>query len=770
MSSNDSYTAVSHQQIQAQTSIEESGITPTSPLSFHHDAHERDSAAPEVDDGRTESLDRPSTEASSIHDIVTQSQVSITTHPLHSEISSPSELQRLTIKDSIGIYGLLILVLGTFTTLASLGFIIFLWTGQGSSLQAVHASPSWRAIIIAGWLTQATTLAALIIRASAAAQATVCTAMLSALFLEKQAVPKSEAPQFSILRTVNDGPVRLAQLIFKRGQFSRMLCIETILVFALVVSTLSLQFSSTILFSDLHDFQIAENSASFPVNDYISEEVEGLYVTDFSQLSPPNAIFGELPSTRSVDPDSAGFSITRPVKRAFLPLKESQNRTSIHAYSGNTVTVSSNVACMRPIMQSTYQGKQWGTGLQPEPFSFGEINGTLHYGESLQKAHSITSLCDSKGCLTSDFHCSLPGGYEAHPGWGDSLCLIDAVNGDSPPSDAGVKWNSTTEPWSDKSISDWNASRNVRGMEAIPATDIGEWKSFEIQQDRFINVTLCFSSFHAELTFGNWSTIGVGDSSKVRKYLGVSDKNSTLADRGLLTINDIRAPQKLAPLDPNGPNYNDSSKPQQTLAERGASDYEALVYYQLTYSSSDIPSIIGCNVCTFLGNTQNPQRIQILQDTIAETKRAADAIQAWTTSISNTIYYDFLSSFNAAEQIGGGNGLKGLISVIALVSFHLVCVGLTSIFFVRRTQYSRQGNTWHTISQLIGPELNSMLERSDNMDDSTIAKEAKENGDNVLVRLEKTGDGRIGLVRKEEQPKSSHKKEIASDEAVLNDA
>ncbi|KAI0438014.1 hypothetical protein F4803DRAFT_555472 [Xylaria telfairii] len=819
MASYTPYPALPGHQSPDQIAIQESNISPLS----RHFPLVQDSGAPQADNEEFGPRGEPPGGTHAIRDADTQSQDSVITPTNHAGIESHLELQstygtstllpsqssiptqsemRLAIKESIGTYGLLVLALGALASLASLGFIIFLWAGKGSSPGAIDASPSWRAIIIGGWITQATTLAAILIRTAAATQATVCTAMLSALFLERQYVPKLEAPQFSILRTVNDGPLKLAQLIFKPKQLSRMLCIETALVFALVVSTLFLQFTSTILFSDLHESEIAADRASFPVNDYIAQHVDGLYSIDVSQLPPTNAVFGELSSNRTSDPDSLGFSNAGPLKRAFIPLREANMRTAIHSYSGNAATLSSNVACMRPNMQSTYHGDQQGTNLNPTTYDFGRINGTLHYGESLQKAHSVTSLCDLKGCLNSRFQCNLPGSYESHPGWSSSLCLIGAVDGYWPRG-MSLEWDSDSQPWSNHSLvyllfatnmytSDWNSSHSPRTLEASPVTNFGEWKSYEIKQDRFINVTLCFSTFHAELKsvdmvatgnlvepLGNWSATGIGDSSKVRKYLGVSEKNSTLADRGLLTIRNIQEPQRLSPLEASGDDLTVSLDSNRTLAERAASDYEDGIYSHLTFSGTPSFTFQACTLCDFVGDIQHPELASIIQDTINETRRAADAIQAYTTSVANTFYNEFLKSFTGAEQVqiaftktvqtAGEKGCRGLISVATFVFFHLICVALTAFTYVKLTRYSRQGNTWHTISQLLGPELNEMLERGDNVDDSAFAKEARGKGEDVLVRLERTKSGRIGLVRAQEESKLIYTNAIAGDEAVPDD-
>ncbi|KAI0197812.1 hypothetical protein F4808DRAFT_437710 [Astrocystis sublimbata] len=783
-----------------QSSIQEPIITPLP----HIETQVQNSTAPQVhppDEAQaiqsSEIQSRPSTslEARPVHadnephtDL--QSIHSISTLQPSQSLAAVQPTRKLTVKESIGIYGLLVLILGTLVTLASLGFIIFLWTGQGSSPGAIDAPPSWRTIILAGWITQATTLATLLIRIATASQATICTALLSALLVERRCVPKSEAPQFSILRAVNDGPFRLAQLIFNPRKFSRMASVEAILVISLLISTTFLQFSSTILFSDLHESAIAADTAPYHINNYIAGNVDGLYLIDVSQLPPPNTVFGEVPSNGSSNPDSLGFSNTGPKKRAFLPLREPGMRTSIHSYKGNAVTMSSDVACMRPEMQSSYFGVQkTSSGNTNEKFDFGQINGTLHYGKSLRNAHSVASLCDSQDCLSSVFNCSIPGGYEKQPTWTSSLCIVGAVNGYQPGGNS-LGGDSSSKPWSNHSLiyllfstnmytNDWNASHSGGELETSPTNHLGEWASYEIKQDRFINVTLCFSTFQTELSsvdmfasgsliepLGNWSATGVGDSTKVRKYLGVKDKNSTLADRGLLTIENIHPPQKLSPLEPIDPSDDPSSSPARTLAERAASDFGGGVYSHLTHSGSanSTATFQACTVCDFIGTVQHPELASIIQDTINETRRAADAIQAYTTSVANTFYNEFLKSFTGAEQAQIGftktvqtatnNGYRGLIAVSVFVLFHLLCVALTTGLYVNLTRYSRQGNTWHTVSQLMGSELATMLEQGYDIDDSTVSKEARTTGDEANVRLMKNDEGKISFVKVSEGVKA----------------
>ncbi|KAI0837972.1 hypothetical protein F5Y06DRAFT_287476 [Hypoxylon sp. FL0890] len=691
--------------------------------------------------------------------------------------------RKRTMRESIGILGLFAIVGGTVACIASLAFLIFLWTGRGSSPGAIDAPNSWRAIVLNGWVAQATTLATLLIRTATAAQATVCTAMLASLFLERRHVSKSDVAQFSVLRAVNDGPLKLIWLVLRSKPFLRMFCAETALVFLLATSTFTLQFASTILFSDLRESKIAANMAPFSVNDYIAGDVNTLFGTDIGNQPPTNAVFGELPSNASSDPDSKGFSTTGTKKRAFLPLREPDNRTAIHSYKGNAVTLSSNIACMRPIVEATYRGVEMVTSRPDDLSYFGVINGTLRYGESLREANSVTDLCDSDGCSVAEFNCSIPGGYDFLPGWRSLLCVVDAVGGNFRPESLGMGWNSTIEPWSNNSMvnllfytnmytTDWNASRNSQSLEVAPTTGVGEWNSYEIQPDRFVNVTLCFSSFHANLVsvdmvatgdlvepLGNWSAIGVSDSSNVRKYLGVSEKNSTPADRGILTIMDIKEPEKLSPIQP----VEDGVYPwaNHTLAEWATSEFEDGLSSILSYTGIEgVTTFQACAICDYDGAPRNPEIAALVEDTINDTGRAADGLQAYTTALANTFYNEFLKAFTGSEEVQitftktvqmaaacQESGCKGLASVAAILAIHLLCVALTMYAYVRLTHYSRQGNTWHVISQLMAPELETILEKGNDLDDDTLGEDSKKEGKDILVTLERTESGRINIVR-----------------------
>lgn len=99
---------------------------------------------------------------------------------------------RPPISESLGLWACAIIAGGTALTLAILGFLIFLWFGEGPA-GGERATYVWRKIMLSEtWPAQTITICALIVRSVAAAQAAVCTSLVAALLLERRRLPLSK--------------------------------------------------------------------------------------------------------------------------------------------------------------------------------------------------------------------------------------------------------------------------------------------------------------------------------------------------------------------------------------------------------------------------------------------------------------------------------------------------------------------------------------------------------------------------------------------------
>ncbi|KAI3320535.1 hypothetical protein HD806DRAFT_538372 [Xylariaceae sp. AK1471] len=300
----------------------------------------------------------------------------------------PEELSRvdqnLPLKVSLGLSGCLIGGGGSVLILAAIAALTFLWFGAGDSLESVDAPWLWRRIALRGWTSQAITLIALLIRTIVAAQAAVCTSMMAAIVLERHCIPRTQVARLSVFRGINDGPRALAQLLVSSkslGQFRRY---DTLLTILLVLEVTGLQFSSTILLSDVSFTGIVGDAVTTRVQTLISESGEG-FPTGVGEyiLSPPLlAAFGELKPNITTALDVNGVSDTGMVHRAFLPLPDSGKRTAIRLYEGYLTVLSSRTTCMRPKIQDIkYNAHGW---MEWEDQFWGRLNGTLDYGSNLE--------------------------------------------------------------------------------------------------------------------------------------------------------------------------------------------------------------------------------------------------------------------------------------------------------------------------------------------------------------------------------------------------
>ncbi|KAI1737764.1 hypothetical protein F4680DRAFT_205611 [Xylaria scruposa] len=687
-----------------------------------------------------------------------------------------SQSDSLPIRKSLGIWGCLVIIGGSFGTLAGLGFLIFLWTGRGSDGEAVNATHAWRAIALHQWIPQAVTLTAIFIRVIVAAQATICTAMLASLILEKRKVQKSQVAQFSVMRGINDGPLKLLRLLLPSRE--TILHVESLLVLALTLSTFGLQFSTTILFSDISDGAIAGDMMPVHVKHYISSEVHHIYIADYQEEAPVNAIFGEVPSNWSSAPDLRGFSDGGLKQRSFLPFDKQPNRTAISHFKGDGVTMNSRVTCMRPEIEGSYEAIIENPLLGSRSVKIGRINGTLHYGQSLRGTHSNSTLCNSRGCQSTTFDCVLPAGADESIGYQSAFCSVTIVDGQYWNGTGSIGWNIDDGPWTSHSMVQLVYSNNVyssvwpqlvepRKLADASRTDYGEWSSFELLPGKFLNISLCFAAFNIDLQYldmtadgrlhepsGNWSLIGIGDSSAVRTYLGTDPSHPSPDERGILTIKEQRQPEM------NSKELEDSDDwVNKTLATWNA--FQQALYISFTRNTGGLdPTWQGCNTCYITGTTMHPELSQLFGDTLKITGRAAEAIQSFMTAFSLILYTEFYKALQGTievhvsfletvqvPQLCSETGCRGLISVASLLGFHLICVLLTSVLFIYQVRYSRQGNIWHAISQLMGDELGDILAKGNNTDDKAIEKLLKKEGTGSFVKLNECDRGLIGFVQ-----------------------
>jgi hypothetical protein len=137
-------------------------------------------------------------------------------------------------------------VIGFIILLSTYGGLTFLWFSSDEN-------KTWRKMANQDWIIQATTLSSALIRLATGIQATIASCMLASVAIEKGEVPLRDLANMSFMRS-NASPFSLCwpllHAVFARGRMIRKFSLP-VLATLLLLSSLALQFTSTILVTDI---------------------------------------------------------------------------------------------------------------------------------------------------------------------------------------------------------------------------------------------------------------------------------------------------------------------------------------------------------------------------------------------------------------------------------------------------------------------------------------------------------------------------------------
>ncbi|KAI0157381.1 hypothetical protein GGR57DRAFT_461729 [Xylariaceae sp. FL1272] len=602
------------------------------------------------------------------------------------------------------------------------------------------------------------TLTALVLRFTISVQAAVCTSMIAALSLEGHETRMSDAAYFSIIRGINDGLSKLCRRLIRSRR--RGVSIELLVACYLLIVTVALQFSSTILLSDVHDFVM--------IGDTHSAQVQGLLLSPYAPdtvnsglsmnaWSPVYVTFGEVDGLGAATPDELGLSDSGLLQRAFLPFSDSLNRTAVRFFEGNAMVMNSRVACMRPVMTASL-----GIGGIPyDNHTYGNIQGVLDLQGSLRDAtdNQATIACNTTNCQTMSFDCDLPSKLISDRDSQTSFCQITKIGG--PLQDFITDWNTSDKAWAPDSFvylsfvtnmtfEDWNMLSDPLPIGAgVPS---GEWNTYATGNSSYVTASLCFSANKMQRqtvqmsTAGNtwepqvdWSlTAPDSNTSAVQRSFGVDPNRHTFQDRGILDMivkgsaNDgppSSAGNDIFPdLDRSGRNFTRSGDTSDT--------FDQLNNEGLWAGGVTNASFSGCESCFINTVITHKEFESVWRDIISATNRPVQALQARKTMMASTIFQRYQSSLGQTEEARitqtklvetpGScfqHGCAGFVSVITLLFSHLLCVAVITGLYVTRIRYSRYGNIWHTVSQLITPDMANIIQQSNNKRDLVITRQ-----------------------------------------------
>lgn len=607
-------------------------------------------------------------------------------------------------------------------------------------------------------------------------QATICTSMIAALLLERLSVLRTQVAIVSVMRGINDGPWKLATLLLSscKGRASLIFrYVETWLIVMVALLSLTLQFASTILLSDMRSFAIindANTTSAYSLFAYPGKQSFALFEGNLMVNAPAYPVFGEISTSYDSAPNTHGFSDTGLKQRGLLPMSSGPNRTSVRSYEGMGMVMSSRVACMQPVINNASLATQDG--------EFGILNGILDYSQSLQQARPGTgSLCTaSKDCEQVAFSCIIPGALNSTEGWAAGGCVVSGVGGNfrGPYQPA---WDPADGPWAENSsiwlitstnmgTDQWQKVSQDDDLPPGQPIENSEWNSYDIIPGYVIKTTVCFAGFnfaHREISMRAaastrepstpWSLVlseevDVGD---VETYLGMNPSLQTAAERGILDLtilDDDTVYQPPPPMD----DLIHLPADEITPSALTVNSLQLEMNYELSDGNTPNTSFTLCRHCVVDGQDIQDEYSflfsSILLGTPARAGRAADALLALLAMAGFNVYDQFLvASMNVAEQVqlvaivavtvpgtwpASAAGCAGLIAVGCVLLVYLALVASITVLYVRHTRYSRYGNVWHVVSQLAASEeLAETLKLGNTTGDKTVARHLKMKGSEI---------------------------------------
>ncbi|KAK1673403.1 hypothetical protein BDP55DRAFT_730537 [Colletotrichum godetiae] len=684
----------------------------------------------------------------------------------------PTYSQRL--QQGLGPLGLATVGGGTALVLAILGFLLFLWTGEGSQ-DGRKAAALWRWIMLNQHITQAITLSTVLLRITVTAQASIYTSLLAGVVLEKHGVPLFRVAEMCIIRCTNDGPFQLTWLLLPSARKAYM---QTGLAILLLLTTLVVQFSSTILVSDLGTDNLVGNAKARKLNVHMSGEVISLNRQMNNWISRPTAYvpFGELPSEANTMTDSqSSYSDTGIVRRTFLPLSTSQMST-LRQYNGGAYGLESRFVCLRPSVSAFLSVTTPAPGTDTVPFYL-KVAGSLSYESMFREAGlSPTESCENGNCFPSSFNCSLPQFQytetQARQGFTNSLCIPNGTAARPSARNYTISENLIT-PYSqvflffrNNGTHDlWKGPGNrvlagTFGLNNVTSTD-GDWLTYnrpiggrlptgeKIETGVLrLDMSLCFQQLafnFAEVKLSSkkdlkesqitWSSEAKAWNTKnVQKLMGIGTYGTS--SRGIFSVDSLQNPRHL--------------NATQFLTNKLIND---LYNSPRTFNFSLFMDPQGS------GNSPIKPHVEyqaIFADILNVTNRPGVAMQSTLTALSGSIINEALPQFDvqsnailtSSVRVLTPKSLRGMLIIFGVMALNMACGLAVVLVFMVQSRYSSQGNYWQGVAQIVSDETAWILEGATDASDGHVEDEVKRSNHFVRIsRSDRSGRVRVAPVK-----------------------
>jgi hypothetical protein len=542
------------------------------------------------------------------------------------------------------------------------------------------------------------------------------------------------------------------------SSFRKSLVLQTVLMSVLLFGSIAVQFTSTILISDLLSSTVVGDAKTFPQGVSASfETLNQFHLVNQYFLKPIFMPFGEVAGL-DPSPSSTGVSDTGAVKRMH-PFVSRANRTNLRQYQGRSFVLNSRVVCLHPVIEQP--------ALEVLPLdnpSFVQhftpfLSGSISYNQTFQEAETdFPANCQNGECFPSSFNCSVAirTGVPGKPGI--TGCVPSGRNAVLP------SFNSTISPspmantsevflFIRSNIVSNDTFDNSTSFSAEGTQVSEEWTSYSFKDGISLDISLCFQqlnydraiiqlSTNRDLTDETvqWNANATNwDTSAVRKLFGSANDTSDLdpTERGIYAVEKTT-------------NTTRSSTTQYITSVMISNNYNSFEIGNVTMFLSPY----GGGSAGFFPHVEYQA---LFADTLEETNRPAVAFQNLITALSGSMIDGLLTQLDVMENITTVSSVSvltpqrqlGLAFVLGIVVINLTSViAITSLFLVK-TEHTSSGNYWHAIAQIISHVTQPILQRSTQATDDEVSTALS--GADFYVRIARSvKTNRVQVVRCED--------------------
>ena len=683
----------------------------------------------------------------------------VTTTQLSPETTALHRIGRLTVTS---------LFASLIATLAIVGFLAFISFG-GLDNQ------TWHLIMVRQWATRAISISTIALRTLVDLQASIAAAMIAALALESGSVRLRDAAAISIARAEAPSPLRLlwsTRLISTIKHASERLNVYMALL--LCLTTISTQFSSTILLADLrlgqlqglpsqnstaYDFAYLANLSLVPIpggwfvnwtvgNQYPKQGRTRTWLRNPPSL-PSFAEYAEPVLHQQPEVDDTGVLL-----RAFLPFADAQSRENIRNYSGKALELDSRVSCQSPRLTNL----SWSI----IGYAYGPLVGTLAPTKQADRLWSpqepipfnctffqqegATSVCQiqqqvergkASGGLISEFsnvtettmldQLAREKGYVT---WGTSMLIIEPTTGVDP------HYNPAND--SNLSVTEHESWTDIATQTGVPLARLS--LCYAAWDTARLSVTMSSDQNRSE-PIPRWNpTEGLHTTPDLSDQLGNSPGQSATARQIMVLENNgswVTQPEDRTPINIQpwvqlfGDVADASFVPAGTAMTGNASAIMALGAQGYTPPSLIMDGMPEArsffaddNVATFFHTFHK------------RSGSLARALSSTITLLSSMAYYDQMPRFQETAEttqvffvtVLFPRSHSGFLSVAVVLLVHNILVAIVIQKFLSESQFTVLGNYWQAVRQLYTAQTRDLLLVGGELDDRRMDSRPKEAG------------------------------------------